>query len=101
VSEQRRTEEQADPGRNGGNKGAVGLLIGRILCVLGILVAVGGTIAALLAESTDISAAAAAIVLGVVGYALGARRLAVVTVVLGVVALLVVLGAASGLSEGR
>jgi hypothetical protein len=102
VSEQRnQTEEQANAGREERAKGAVTLLIGRILCILGILTAVGGTIVAFAVDSTDITAGAAAIFLGVVGYILGERRLGALTVVLGVVALLVLLGAASGLSEGR
>lgn len=81
--------------------GTLKVLIGRIVSILGILTGVGGTIAALAVQSTDITAAAAAILLGVVGYFLGSRRLGAVSVVLGVVLLLVLAGTSSGLSEGR
>ena len=81
--------------------GTVKLLIGRLVSVLGILTGVGGTVATLAFQSTDITPAAAAILLGVVGYFLGARRLGAACVILGVVVLLVLAGASSGLSEGR
>ena len=81
--------------------GTLKVLIGRVVSILGILTGVGGTIAALAVQSTDITAAAAAILLGVVGYFLGARRLGAVSVVLGVVLLLVLAGTSSGFSEGR
>ena len=81
--------------------GTLKLLVGRIASVLGILAGVGGTVAALVVDSTDITAAAAAILLGVLGYFLGARRLGAVSVVLGVVLLLVLAGASSGFSQGR
>ena len=81
--------------------GTMKLLMGRISAVLGILAGVGGTVAALAFDSTDITPAAAAILLGVVGYFLGARRLGAVSVVLGVVVLLVLAAASAGLSQGR
>ncbi|MDQ4128462.1 MAG: hypothetical protein M3151_11025 [Actinomycetota bacterium] len=98
------TEERGDnqePELDERAAGSLKLLIGRIVSVLGILVGVGGTMAALVVQSTDITAAAAAILLGVVGYFLGARRLGAISVVLGVVLLLVLAGASSGFSEGR
>ena len=81
--------------------GTLKLLAGRISAILGILAGVGGTIAALAFDSTDITPAAAAILLGVVGYFLGARRLGAASVVLGVVVLLVLAAASAGLSQGR
>ena len=81
--------------------GTVKLLIGRILSVLGILNGVGGTVAALAISSEDVTFASLAILLGVVGYFLGARRLGAASVVVGVVLLLVMGGASSGLSDGR
>ena len=81
--------------------GAVKLLVGRIASVLGILAGVGGTVAALAVQSTDITAGTAAILLGVVGYFLSARSLGAVSVVVGVVLLLVLAGASSGFSQGR
>ncbi len=105
MSEQESPAEERDesqnPGTGEGLQGTVKLLIGRIASVLGILAGVGGAVAALAFDSTDITPAAAAILLGVVGYFLGARRLGAVCVVVGVVVLLVLAGASSGLSEGR
>ncbi len=81
--------------------GSIKVLIGRIVSILGILTAVGGTIVTLAVQSTDLTPSAAAIVLGVVGYFLDARRLGAVSVVLGVVSLLVLAGFGAGLSFGR
>ena len=79
MSEQESPAEERDgsqnPGTDEGLQGTVKLLIGRIASVLGILAGVGGVVAALAFDSTDITPAAAAILLGVVGYFLGARRL--------------------------
>jgi hypothetical protein len=96
-----RQDEGQGPELDQQKAGTLKLLVGRIVSVLGILAGVGGTIAALAVDSTDITAAAAAILLGVLGYFLGARRLGAVSVVLGVVLLLVLAGASSGFSQGR
>jgi hypothetical protein len=105
VSEQESTAEGRDEsqihGTDEGLQGAVKLLIGRILSVLGILNGVGGTVAALAIHSEDVTFATLAILLGVVGYFLGSRRLGAASVIVGVVLLLVLGGASSGLSEGR
>ena len=105
MSEQESPAEERDEGQNSGTderlQGMVKLLIGRITSVLGILAGVGGAVAALAFDSTDITPAAAAILLGVVGYFLGARRLGAVSVIVGVVVLLVLAGFSSGLSQGR
>jgi hypothetical protein len=105
MSERERPAEERDDSQNPGldqeTAGTLKLLVGRIASVLGILAGVGGTVAALAVDSTDITAAAAAILLGVLGYFLGARRLGAISVVVGVVLLLVLAGASSGLSEGR
>jgi hypothetical protein len=79
--------------------GAVKLLVGRIASVLGILAGVGGTVAALAVQSTDITAGTAAILLGVVGYFLGARSLGAVSVVVGVGLLVMLVGASTGLTN--
>jgi hypothetical protein len=79
--------------------GAVKLLVGRIASVLGILAGVGGTVAALAVQSTDITAGAAAILLGVVGYFLSARSLGAVSVVVGVGLLVMLVGASTGLTN--
>ena len=96
-----RQDEGQGPELDQQTAGTLKLLVGRIASVLGILAGVGGTIAALAVDSTDITAAAAAILLGVLGYFLGARRLGAVSVVVGVVLLLVLAGASSGFSQGR
>jgi hypothetical protein len=77
--------------------GAVKLLVGRIASVLGILAGVGGTVAALAVQSTDITAGVAAGLLGVVGYFLGARRLGAVSVVVGVGLVVMLVGASTAM----
>jgi hypothetical protein len=93
------TEDGQDNGQNSEldrkTAGAVKLLIGRIASILGILAGVGGAVAALAVQSTDITPGAAAILLGVVGYFLGARRLGAASVVVGVVLLMVLAGASA------
>ena len=79
--------------------GAVKLLVGRIASVVGILAGVGGTVAALAVQSTDVTAGTAAILLGVVGYFLGARSLGAVSVVVGVGLLVMLVGASTGLTN--
>ena len=75
--------------------GAVKLLVGRIASVLGILAGVGGTVAALAVQSTNITAGVAAGLLGAVGYFLGARRLGAVSVVVGVGLVVMLVGAST------
>ena len=105
MSEQESTaagrDESQIHGTDEGLQGTVKLLIGRILSVLGILNGVGGTVAALAIHSEDVTFATLAILLGVVGYFLGARRLGAASVVVGVVLLLLLGGASSGFTEGR
>src|SRR3712207_5820407 len=101
VSEQQNSgQEQGqtpeNTGQAGGREPTLKLLIGRICCVLGILVGVGGIVAALLGAAASISTGALGIGLGVLGYFLGARRLAVATVVLGVAALVLVAAGLAG-----
>ena len=55
---------------------------------------------ALLALTQDVSSAVLAIVLGVLGYSLGVRRLGAATVVLGTLALFFVVAASTGLVPG-
>jgi hypothetical protein len=92
-----RSEPQENPGE--GKKQAK-LLGGRISCVIGILLGMGGIVAALLGASDDVSSGVLAIVLGVLGYSLGARRLGAATVVLGTVALFFAVAASTGLIPG-
>ena len=73
---------------------------GLISSVLGLLLGMGGIVGALLALTQDVSSGVLAIVLGVLGYSLGARRLGAATVVLGTVALFFVVAASTGLVPG-
>jgi hypothetical protein len=75
-------------------------LAGLISCVLGILLGVGGIVGALLALTQDVSSGVLAIVLGVLGYSLGARRLGAATIILGTVVLFFVVAASTGLIPG-
>ena len=93
-------DEQANTGEVQGKVQAkrVG---GVISGVLGLLIGLGGVAGALLGFLTeDVSTGALAIVLGVLGYSLGARRLGAVTVVLGTVVLFFVVAASTGLVPG-
>jgi site-specific recombinase len=92
-------DEQENPGEDKGKYQAK-RLAGLISCVLGLLLGLGGIVGALLALTQDVSSGVVAIVLGVLGYSLGARRLGVATVVLGTVALFFVVAASTGLIPG-
>ena len=92
-------DEQENPGEDKG-KNQAKRLAGLISCVLGILLGVGGIVGALLALTQDVSSGVLAMVLGVLGYSLGARRLGAATVVLGTVALFFVVAASTGLIPG-
>lgn len=72
------------------SQGGIGLLVGRIACVLGLGAAVVGLI------GLDISPEAVGIALGITGYALGARGLGTATVAVSTVLLLVVLAIGVG-----
>jgi hypothetical protein len=93
-------EGQENPGRDKERKDALKVLGGRISCIVGILLGVGGIILALLGASDDVSSGVLAMVLGALGYALGARRLGAATVVLGTLALFFVVAASTGLIPG-
>lgn len=72
------------------------LLGGRISCLVGMLLGVGDTVLALVGGSPGVSSGAVRIGVGIVGFLLGARRLALVTVV-GVAALFFAVAASAGL----
>jgi hypothetical protein len=89
-----------DPGEAKG-KDQAKRLGGLISSLLGLLLGVGGIVGALLGVVTeDVTPGALAIMLGVLGYSLGARRLGAATVVLGAVVLFFVVGASTGLVPG-
>ena len=99
-SQVERDEVQENPGRDKERKDALKVLGGRFSCMVGILLGVGGIILALLGASDDVSSGVLTMVLGVLGYSLGARRLGAATVVLGTVALFFVVAASTGLIPG-
>lgn len=76
------------------------LLAGRISCILGLLLGVGGMVLVLFGGGANISPGAVGAALGVLGYFLGSRRLGTVTVLLCVAALFFGLAASQGLIPG-
>ena len=73
---------------------------GLLSCVLGLLLALGGIVGPFLALTEDVSPAVLAMLLGVLGYSLSARRLGAATVALGTVALFFLVAASTGLIPG-
>lgn len=91
------------PGEDERRARSVKSFLGLISCVLGILFAVLGFVSPLVvgpALAADISLQVIGALLGVVGYFLGARRLAVATIVLCVLSFLFGLAASQGLIPG-
>ena len=74
------------------------LLLGRICCLVGLLLGAGGIIFSIL--SVNLSAGAVGIVLGLVGYSLGVRRLGAAAIAVGVIALFFMAAASTGLIPG-
>ncbi len=100
-SDSRRPSEDLggpDGERGAGRERQVILLSGRISCVLGLLLGVGGIVAALFGGTANVSVGAIGASLGILGYFLGSRRLGTVTVLLCVAALFFGLAASQGLS---
>jgi hypothetical protein len=83
-----------------GREEAAKLLGGRISCFVGILSGAGGILFALLGASANVSAGAVGVALGILGYFLGARRLGVASIVLGVITVFIMAAAATGLIPG-
>jgi hypothetical protein len=73
------------------------LLFARIACAIGILFGLGSVLAALIGGPPNISGGASGVALGILGYFLGARRLATATVVLCVATIFFALAASQGL----
>jgi hypothetical protein len=82
------------PGLAGAGGGNLRVLSGWAACAVGLFCALWGLF------NISVAYEVLGIVLGVVGYALGARRLATATVVVSVVLLVVVLAAAQGYVPG-
>ena len=87
-------EEQA--GKDPVPEGRATLLGGWISCAIGILLAAGTGIAALLGGGANTTAAALGVGFGVLGYFLGSRKLATATVFLCAAAILFGLAASQG-----
>ena len=79
---------------------ALKLMLGRICCVVGLLFGAGGIVFAILSASVNVSAGAVGIVLGLVGYFLGERRLGTAAIAVGVIALFFMAAASTGLIPG-
>ena len=92
--------DEQENSERGKEKNQAKRLGGLISCVLGLLLALGGIVGPFLALTEDVSPGVLAMVLGVLGYSLGARRLGAVTVVVGTVALFFVVAASTGLIPG-
>lgn len=81
----------------------VKLLLGRVAAVIGLLVVLASVISLFMTQSAavaDISGGAVALVLGVLGYALGSRKLGLAVVILGVAAIFLSLAATQGIIPG-
>ena len=76
------------------------LLGARIACVIGILLGLGSVLTALIGGTPNVSGGALGAALGILGYFLGARRLATATVILCVAAIFFALAASQGLIPG-
>jgi hypothetical protein len=74
--------------------------LGRICCLLGLLFGVGGIAFLIVSASVNLSAGFVGIVLGLVGYFLGVRRLGAVAIAVGVIALFFMAAASTGLIPG-
>ncbi len=83
-----------------GREQQVMLLAGRVSCILGLLLGIGGIVAALFGGTANVSIGAVGAALGILGYFLGSRRLGTVTVLLCVAALFFGLAASQGLIPG-
>jgi hypothetical protein len=96
MGEQRsRVEERARR-----REGLLKLLGGRICGVAGLLLGVGGIVAAFLAPSSSLSAGVVGAGLGILGHLLGSRRLGTVAVVLGVAVVFFAAAVITGLIPG-
>ena len=91
---------RGEPQQHPDKKNQAKQLAGRVACILGILLALGGIVGGFLGVTEDVSAGVLAMVLGVLGYYFGARRLGAATVVLGTVALFFLVAASTGLIPG-
>ena len=89
-------------GTEGGRKReeVLKLLVGRICCLVGLLLGVEGIVFSVLSASVNLSAGFVGMVLGRVGYFLGLRRLGAAAIAVGVIALFFMAAASTGLIPG-
>jgi hypothetical protein len=97
---ERREDLTEDIEQSRKREGVLKLLLGRICCVVGLLFGAGGIVFSILSASVNLSAGAVGIVLGLVGYFLGVRRLGAATIAVGVIALFFMAAASTGLIPG-
>lgn len=86
--------------REEARKGAAKALLATVSCIVGLLSGAGGILFALLGASANVSAGAVGAALGILGYFLGARRLGAAAIVLGVISVLFMAAAATGIIPG-
>ena len=86
--------------REKARKDAAKTLLGTVSCIVGILCGVGGILFAVLGASDNVSAGAVGAALGIVGYLLGQRQLAVAAIVIGVITVFFMAAASTGLIPG-
>ncbi len=86
--------------RVAGRERQVTLLAGRVSCLVGLLLGIGGIAAVLFGGGANISPGAVGAALGILGYFLGSRRLGTATVLICVAALFFGLAASQGLIPG-
>lgn len=75
-------------------------LLGTVSCIVGMLCGIGGILFAILGASDNVSAGVIGAVLGIIGYFLGQRRLAIVAIVIGVAAVFFMAAASTGMIPG-
>lgn len=101
--------EERDKGREGNGvspergERQLKLLIGRLAALVGVVVALFGVISVFTAQTAavaDISGGAVALGLGLIGRAFGSRSLGLAAAILGALAILLSLAAASGIIPG-
>ena len=101
VEERQEARGAAGTAREGGREstGLAALFVGRAVAALGVLAGLAGAVSALwpTALANALPSASVGIVLGTVGYFLGARRLALAAVVISAVALVLAIAVGQGL----
>lgn len=74
--------ENGEPGENVDNGEETSKFWAQLVCGVGLLLAVGGIVAAFLGSGASVAPGAVGVGLGILGYFLGANRLGTVTIIL-------------------